>query len=95
MVCSSDQLIDKSLARLFKKKRHELLIPPIKRKHQYISADFILIKRIIRKYSKQLYVQNQQSNEVNNLNEIDKMLEKHKLAKFTQEKINTLVSLYP
>lgn len=63
--------IDKFPVRLFKKKkkRHELLISPIKREY-HLLTDFTPSKRI-RKYYKQLYIK-----KFNNLNEMNKILKK-------------------
>ena len=51
----------------------------------YLSTDCIDTKSIIREYYGQVYINN-----YNNLGEIDKFLEKCKLPKPMQEKVNNL-----
>lgn len=49
---------------------------------RHLTTNHIEIKRIIREYYEQLY-----TNKLDNLNEMEKFLEKHKLAILTQEEI--------
>lgn len=53
-----------------------------------ITTDHIDIKRILRKYSEQLY-----ANKLNTMEYINKFIEKHKLPKLSQEEIYNLNSL--
>lgn len=48
-------------------------------------TSFTEIKRITREYYKQLY-----ANKLDNLDEMDKFLERHKLPKLTQKEIENL-----
>ena len=63
--------IDKPLARLIKTKREKNQINKIRNENREITADKVEIQRIIRDYYQQLY-----SNELDNLEEMDKCLEK-------------------
>ena len=63
--------IDKPLARLIKKKREKNQIKRIRNENGEIIRDNTEIQRIIRDYYQQLY-----SNEMDNLEEMDKCLEK-------------------
>ena len=77
--------IDKLLARLIKKKREKNQINKIKNKNGEITTDNTEIQRIIRDYYQQLY-----ANEMDNLEEMDKFLEKYNLPKLSQEEIGNL-----
>ena len=77
--------IDKLLARLIKKKREKNHINRIRNENGEITTDNTEIKRIIRDYYQQLY-----ANKMNNLEEMDKFLEKHNLTKLNQEEIDYL-----
>ena len=65
--------IDKPLARLIKKKREKTQINRI-RNEKEVTMDTAEIQRIMRDYYKQLY-----ANKMDNLEEMDKFLEKHNL----------------
>ena len=66
--------IDKPLARLIKIKREKTQINRIRKEKGELTTDTAEIQRIIRDYCKQLY-----ANEMDNLEEMDKFLEKHNL----------------
>ena len=74
--------IDKSLARLIKKKREKNQINKIRNENGEVTKDNTEIQRIIRDYYKQLY-----ANKMDNLKEMDKFLEKYNLPKWNQEEI--------
>ena len=76
--------IDKPLAR-FKKKREKNQINRIRNENGEIITDNTEIQRIIREYSQQLY-----DNKRDNLNAIEKFLEKYNLPKLNQEEIENL-----
>ena len=73
--------IDKPLARLIKKKR-ENQINKIRNENGEITTDNTQIQRIIRDYYQQLY-----ANKMDNLEEMDKFLEKYNFPKLNQEEI--------
>ena len=66
--------IDKPLTRLIKKKREMTQINRIRKEKGEVTTDTVEIQRILRGYYKQLY-----ANEMENLEEMDKFLEKHSL----------------
>ena len=74
--------IDKPLARLIKKKREKNQINKIRNKKGEVTADSTEIQRIIRDYYEQLY-----GNKMNNLEEMDRFLEKFNLRRLNQEEI--------
>ena len=74
--------INKPLARHFKKKREENQINKIRKENGEITTDSTEIQRIIRDYYQQLY-----ANKMDNLEEMDKFLEKYNLPKLNQEEI--------
>ena len=71
--------IDKPLARLIKKIREKTQINRI-RNDKEVTTDSAEIQRIMRDYYKQLY-----GNKMDNLEEMDKFLEKHNLPTLNQE----------
>ena len=77
--------IDKPLARLVKKQREENQINKIRNENGEITTDNTEIQRIIRYYYQQLY-----ANEMDNLEEMDKFLEKYNFPKLNQEEIENL-----
>ena len=76
--------IDKPLARLTKKKRKKMQINSIRNEKGEVTMDIAEIQRIMRDYYKQLY-----ANKMDNLEEMDKFLEKHNLPRLNQEEIKT------
>ena len=74
--------INKTLARLIKKKREKTQINRI-RNEKEVTTDTAEIQRIMRDYYKQLY-----ANKMDNLEEMDKFLEKHNLL--NQEEIENM-----
>ena len=78
--------IDKHLARLTKGEKKTILYQELKRKHHY---QLYKNKRILRDYWEQLYTYT-----LNNLNEMNKLLERYKLRKVTQREIENLNALY-
>ena len=77
--------IDKPLARFIKEKRGKNQINKIRNENGEITTDNTEIKRIIRDYYKQLY-----ANKMDNLEEMDKFLEKYNLSKLNQEEIENI-----
>ena len=77
--------IDTPLARLLKKKREKTQINRIKNEKGEVTMDTAEIQRIMRDYYKQLYV-----NKMDNLEEMDKFIEKHNLPRWNQEEIENI-----
>ena len=77
--------IDKSLARLTKKKREKNPINKIRNENGEITTDNTEIQRNIRDYYQQQY-----ANKMDNLEEMDKFLEKYNFSKLNQEEIENL-----
>ena len=77
--------IDKPLARLIKKKREKNQINKIRNENGEITTDNTEIHRTIRDYYQQLY-----ANKMDNLEEMDKFLEKYNFPKLNQEEIENL-----
>ena len=74
--------IDKPLARLIKKKREKNQINKIRNEKGEVTTDNAKIQRIIRDYYEQLY-----GNKTDNLEEMDRSLEKFTLPRLNQEEI--------
>ena len=81
--------IDKPLVRLIKKQREKNQINKIRNEKGEITTDNTEIQRIIRDYYQQLY-----TNKMDNLEEMDKFLEKCNFPKLNQGKIEDLYQTY-
>ena len=77
--------IDKPLARLIKKKREKNQINKIRNEKGEVTTDNAEIQRIITDYYEQLY-----GNKINNLEEMDRFLEKFNLPRLNQEEIEIM-----
>ena len=77
--------IDKPLARLIKKQREKNQANKIRNENGEITTINIEIQRIIRDYYQYLY-----ANKMDNLEEMDKFLEKYNFPKLNQEEIENL-----
>ena len=77
--------IDKPFARLIKKQREKNQINKIRNESEEITAHNTDIQRIIRDCYQQLY-----ANKMDNLEEMDKFLEKYNFLKLNQEEIENL-----
>ena len=77
--------IDKPLARLIKKKRERTHINKIRNEKGEVTTDTSEIQSILRDYYKQLY-----ANKMNNLEEMDKFLERYNLSRLNQEEIEKM-----
>ena len=77
--------IDKPLARLIKKQGKKNQINKIRNENGEITTDNTEIQRIIRDYYQQLY-----ANKMDNLEEMDKFLEKYNFLKLNQEEIENI-----
>ena len=77
--------IDKPLARLIKKKRERTQINKIRKEKGDITTDTTEIQSILRDYNKQLY-----ANKMDNLEEMDKFLERYNLPRLNQEEIENM-----
>ena len=80
--------INKPLARLIKKQREKNQINKIRNENGEITTDNTEIQRIIRDYYQQLYV-----NKMDNVEEMDKFLEKYNFPELDQEEIENLYRL--
>ena len=79
--------MDKPLARLIKKKKkgEKTQINRIRNEKREITTDTAEIQRIMRDYYKQLY-----ANKMDNMEEMDKFLQKHNLPRLNQEEIENI-----
>ena len=77
--------IDKPLARLIKKQREKNQINKIRNENGEITTENTEIQRIIRDYYQQLY-----ANKMDNVEEMDKFLEKYNFPKLNQEETENL-----
>ena len=77
--------IDKPLARLIKKKRAKTQINRIRNEKGEVTTDTAEIQRIMSDYYKQL-----NASKMDNLEEMDKFLEKHNLLRLNQEEIENI-----
>ena len=77
--------IDKPFDRLIKKKREKNQINKIRNEKGEVTTDNAEIQRIIRDYNEQLY-----GNKTDNLEEMDRFLEKFNLLRLNQEEIETM-----
>ena len=77
--------IDKPLARLIKKKRERTQINKIRNVKGEVTMDTTEIQSILRDYYKQLC-----GNKMDNLEEMDKFLEKYKLPRLNQEETENM-----
>ena len=77
--------IDKPLARLIKKQKEKNQINKTRNENGEITTDNTEIQRIIRDYYQQLY-----ANKMDNLEEMEKFLEKYNFPNLNQEEIGNL-----
>ena len=77
--------IDKPLARLIKQKRERTQINKIRNEKGEVTTDTTEIQRIIRDYYMQLY-----ANKMENLEEVDKFLEKYNLERLNHDEIEKM-----
>ena len=77
--------IDKPLARFIKKKRERTQINTIRNEKGEITTATTQIQRIIRDYYKQLY-----ANKMDNLEEMDKFLERYNFPRLNQEELENI-----
>src|SRR5574337_178362 len=77
--------IDKPLARFIKEKREKNQINKIRSEKGEVKTDKAEIQRIIRDYCEQLY-----GNKIDNLEEMDRFLEKFNLPRLNQEEIEII-----
>ena len=77
--------MDKPLIRLIKKKREKDQINKISNEKGEVTTDNAEIQRIIRDYYEQLY-----GNKIDNLEEMDRFLEKFNLPRLNQEEIKIM-----
>ena len=85
LVLWEDNKIDKPLDRLIKKRREKNQINKIRNEKGQVTTDNVEIQRIIRDYYEQLY-----GNKMDNLDEMDRFLEKFNLPRLNQEEIEIM-----
>ena len=76
---------DKPLARLIEEQREKNQINKIKNEKREVTIDNMERQRIIREYYEQLY-----ANKMDNLEEMDKFLERHNLPSLNQEQVENM-----
>ena len=77
--------IDKPLAKLIKRKREKTQINRIRNKKGEVTTDTAEIQSILRDYYKQLY-----ANKMDNLEEMDKFLERYNLPRLNHEETENM-----
>ena len=77
--------VDKPLARLIKKKREKTQINRVRNEKGEVTTDTAEIQRVMRGYYKQPY-----ANKMEDLEEMDKFLEKHNVLRQNQEEIENI-----
>ena len=77
--------IDKTLTRIIKKKRDRTQINTIRNERGQTTTDTTEIQKIVRNYYTELYAK-----KCENLDEIDKLLEKYRLQKLNEEEAESL-----
>ena len=77
--------IDKPLARLIKKKREKNQVNKIRNEKGELTTDNAEIQRIRKEYFEKLY-----GNKMDNLEEMDRFLEKFNLTRLNQEKMEIM-----
>ena len=77
--------IDKPLARLMKEEREKNQIDKIRSENGEVTTDSAEIQRIIRDYYEQLY-----GNKMDNLEEMDRFLERFNLPRLNQEELEII-----
>ena len=77
--------IDKPLSRLIREKREKTQINRIRNEKREVTTDTTEIQRIMRDYYKELY-----ANKMDNLEEMDKFLEKYNLPRLNQEELENM-----
>ena len=77
--------IDKPLARLIKQKRERIQINKIRNDRGEITTDTAEIQSILRDYYKQIY-----ANKMDNVEEMDKFLERYNLPRLNQEETENM-----
>ena len=82
--------IDKPLGRLTRKKRERTQINKIRNEKGEVRTDITKIQRVITDYQMQLY-----ANKMENLEEMDKFLEKYNLPRLNQDEIEKMNGEFP
>ena len=77
--------IDKPLARLIKKNKERIQINKIRNEKREIANDTAEVQRIKREYYKQLY-----ANKMDNLEEMDKFVERYNFPSLNQEELENI-----
>ena len=77
--------IDKCLARFIRKNRERVQINKIRNEKGEMTPDITEIQRIIRDYYEQLY-----ANKIDNLEEMDRFLQRYNLPRLYQEEIENM-----